>query len=350
MPSNKIDQMKETRGGQIASKLDTAYDTEFGKRLDAHELNEKSAVWLYLDLKERGLIYELPIPGSTDGNNPDIYEGKGVRAKSVLRDFFDSRGRGLECLHDLEEIDKARRGEAAEAFYAAMSQESLKRHHAKVRQRQTRGRAIVKEAVLIHHYMRRIEEDFPGIVLELHKEDDDTYSTAPFYLGTKPDDPNEKPKYRYLSVRQLLAKDLDRIKAEGGVWSQFFPEKPRKEDGQETSVTDNDDYSEDETDSYREGYEQRLSALLDLVEPIREKGTALPLMEDGEIVSYYSKNAEECGPKVVELCGDSEALRRLFKRFAGHVEYAKAFGPFVSPADRIKDKFEYAIRQKLAAE
>jgi hypothetical protein len=314
--SSKIDRLKETRGAQIASKLDAAYDTEFGKRLDAYELNEKSAVWLYLDLKERGLIAELPVPGSTDGNNRDIYEGKGVRAKSVLRDFFDSRGRGLECLNNLEEIDKARRQEPAEAFYAEMSQETLKRHHAKWRQRQTRGRAIVKEAVLIHHSMRRIEEEFPGIVLELHREEDGGYSTAPFYLGTKPDDPNEKAKYRYLSVRQLLAKDLDRIKAAGGGWSQFFPEKPRKEDGQETSVTDDDDYSEDEADNYREDYEQRLNALLDLI---------APWMEGDSIVSNYAKNVEECRPKVKELCGDSEALRRLFRMLVGDEEYTVIF-------------------------
>ena len=31
-----------------------------------------------------------------------------------------------------------------------------------------------KEAVLINVCMPRIEEEFPGIVLELHKEDDDT--------------------------------------------------------------------------------------------------------------------------------------------------------------------------------
>jgi len=348
--SSKIDRLKETRGAQIASKLDAAYDTEFRKRLDAYELNEKSAVWLYLDLKERGLIDELPIPRSTDGNNPDIYGGKGVRAKSVLHDFFDSRGRGLECLHNLEEINKARRQEPAEVPYAGMSQETLKRHHAMLRQRQTRGRAIVKEAVLINVYMRRIEEEFPGIVLELHREGDGSYSTTPFYLGTDPDDSNEKPKFRYLSVRHLLAKDLDHIKATGGGWSQFFPEKPRREDGQVTSVTDDDGYSENETDNYREDFEQRLSALLDLVEPIRKEGRISPLMEDGQIVSYYSRNAEECRPQVVELCGDSEALRRLFKRFAGNVGYAKVFGPFVSISDGLRDRFEYPIRQQLASE
>ena len=118
---SKIDRLKETRGAQIASKLDAAYDTEFGKRLDAHELNEKSGVWLYLDLLERNIIDELPTPGGKDGNNPDIYGGKGAKVKSVLHDFFDSRGRGLECLQHLEEINKARAQEPAEYPYGGMS-------------------------------------------------------------------------------------------------------------------------------------------------------------------------------------------------------------------------------------
>ena len=110
--------------------------------MDAYEFNE------YLDLLERNVVDELPTPGSKDRNNPEIYAGKAVRVKSVLHDFFDSRGRGLECLHHLEGSNKARSQDPAEHPYGGMSEEGLKRNHAKWRQRQSRGRAIVQRGCL----------------------------------------------------------------------------------------------------------------------------------------------------------------------------------------------------------
>jgi hypothetical protein len=242
----KLQELKQSRGAKLAERAakDRQFDAALELTLDSIERQKTSALWMLSELRR---IYgddlaSFPVPDSEGGNNPDTYTHDDDKPRSVLADFFDSLPRGQECLRQMEDISKAKRGKKSSARYTGMTPRSLAAEYNRWKQRQTEGRKMLHKAISLELQLARFNDTLAALAAELYLVDGKVTSTPTPIIIT---DVNDPVRYRLISVTRFLAIDVLHVESEGGSWEALFPaaendtvQKTESEDGGIESLSD----------------------------------------------------------------------------------------------------------------